>query len=209
MALSNYGELKASIADTLNRTDMDNQIKDSIALCDAMINRDPKYFNRRMETTATLTFDAAGEASLPADYIAARTVVFQSSPKSNLTFLSASAFDTLYTTSTAGLPINYTILGEKLKAGPVPNSASGAVLRYYQRITALSADSDTNWLLTYYPDIYLYGSLVHTAPYLGEDARLQTWFGLLDRASAELAGEDSRARFSGAPVAPSVNVTIV
>ena len=209
MALSNYGQLKAAVADTLNRDDMTSQIVDSITLCEAMVNRDPKFQNRFMETTSTLTFDAAGEASLPADFIAARTLVFQSSPRSNLEFLSPSGFETKFPSTTTGLPINYTIIGDKVKIGPPPNSGAGAVLRYYQRVPALTNDSDTNWLLTYYPDIYLYGTLVHTAPYLGEDARLQTWYGMLDRAAAELAGQDSRARFNGSPVVPSVAVTIV
>ncbi len=130
MALSNYGQLKASVADTLNRDDMTAQIVDSITMCEAMVNRDPKFQNRRLETASSLTFDAAGEASLPADFIAARTLVFQSSPRSNLEFLSPSGFETKFPSTTTGLPINYTIIGDKVKIGPTPNSGAGAVLRY-------------------------------------------------------------------------------
>lgn len=33
----------------------------------------------------------------------------------------------------------------------------------------------TNWLLDSFPDIYFYGALVHSAPYLRDDARIALW----------------------------------
>ena len=112
-----------------------------------------------METSTALTF-TGDEADLPADYLEARTVVWQSTPLVRLEFMAPSMFETTYTTDTAGTPQNYTIFGSTLQVGPYPGSAVGATLRYYQRLTSLSADSDTNWLLTYHPDAYLYGSAI-------------------------------------------------
>jgi hypothetical protein len=66
-------------------------------------------------------------------------------------------------------------------------------------VTALSADGDTNWLLTNHPDVYLYGSLVHTAPYLKDDARIALWAGLLAQAMGEIEDESTAARF-GSPL---------
>ena len=40
MPLSNYTELQASIADTLNRDDLTNQIPDFIRLAEAQLGRD-------------------------------------------------------------------------------------------------------------------------------------------------------------------------
>ena len=35
--------------------------------------------------------------------------------------------------------------------------------------------NDPNWLLTIAPDLYLYGALLESAPYIKEDGRIQTW----------------------------------
>ena len=56
------------------------------------------------------------------------------------------------------------------------------------RIVPLSAGTDTNWLLTNYPDIYLYGSLIESAPYLRDDQRIGLWQSEYDRRADELAG---------------------
>jgi hypothetical protein len=42
-------------------------------------------------------------------------------------------------------------------------------------------DSGPNWLLTGHPDVYLYASLVETAPYLKDDSRVPVWMAELDR----------------------------
>ncbi len=208
MALANYGQLKTSVASLLNRADLDAVIPDFIAMLEAQVNREVRFRNRRQEGDATLAF-TNGSATLPTDFIEARTVVFLSTPRVRMEYLSPSAFENLYTTDTPGTPANFTIVGDTLKSGPHPNSAVGARITYYKRLDALAADADTNWLLTYHPDVYLYGAALHSAPYLGEDSRLQTWVGLMENASLQVAGDDSRARWNGAPVRPQLSVTVV
>lgn len=205
MALSNFGELKTAIATLLDRSDLTDNIPDFVSMLEATINRDVLFRNRRMETTADLTF-TGDEATLPTDFIEARTLVWKSTPRVRLTYLSPSDFENTYTTDTPGLPSNFTIYGNTVKVGQYPNSAVGAEMTYYQRLTSLSGDSDTNWLLTYHPDVYLYGSAVHSAPFLGADERLQTWLGLYQNAAAQIAGDDTKARFNGAPIRQTINV---
>ena len=50
-----------------------------------------------------------------------------------------------------------------------------ARLRYRKLIPALSDTNTTNWVLARYPDLYLYGTAVHSAPYLQFDERLSMW----------------------------------
>jgi hypothetical protein len=45
---------------------------------------------------------------------------------------------------------------------------------FRQNIPPLAANS-SNWLLALAPDLYLYGALLESAPYINEDARIQTW----------------------------------
>lgn len=39
----------------------------------------------------------------------------------------------------------------------------------------LGLDNQVNYVLTNHPDLYFYGSLLHSAPYLDDDQRLGTW----------------------------------
>ncbi len=208
MALSNYGELKAAIADLLDRDDLTSQIPDFIAELEARASREVKLRNRRMEATTALTF-TGDETTLPTDFLEARTVVWQSTPRSRLEYLTPSNFEDTYTTDTPGIPINFTIFGETLKVGPFPNSAVGVEMRYYQRVPALVADTDTNWLLTHHPDIYKYGACIASAPHLGDDNRIQVWMGFYDRATAAVKSEDARARWNGTPIRQTIDVRTV
>src|SRR6056300_52465 len=54
MALSNYTELKASIADFLNRDDLTTVIPDFITLAEAQINRDIRHYEMENRATADL-----------------------------------------------------------------------------------------------------------------------------------------------------------
>jgi len=45
----------------------------------------------------------------------------------------------------------------------------------YRKNVPPLATNDPNWLLSLAPDLYLYGTLLETAPYLKEDGRIQTW----------------------------------
>lgn len=209
MALSNYGELKTAVATLLDRSDLTASIPDFIAMLEARVNREVKFRNRRMETVTTLAYNATDEADLPADFIEARSTVWQSTPRRVLTYQTPAQFETDHPTDTPSLPDNFTIVGNTLKIGPFPSGTEGVELRYYQRLTSLSGDTDTNWLLTYHPDVYLYGAALASAPHLGDDNRLQVWMGLYDRAAAEVQGDDARARYNGAPLSPALSVSVV
>lgn len=208
MAISTNAELKSAIAGWLDREDLTARIPDFIRLCEVSVDKNPDARNRRMEVNTDLTF-TAGSSTLPSDYLEARALVWNSTPRSPLEFRTLAQFEQTYVNDTTGTPVHYTIVGDTVKVGPRPAAADGATLYYYQSLTALSGDSDTNWLLTYYPDIYLFGSLAQSAPYLGDDQRLQYWVGLYDRALAELKGADARARYNGAPVRTTVDVAVI
>ncbi len=90
----------------------------------------------------------------------------------------------------------YTSLGLLLEVGPTPDQTYTAELAYYQKIPPLS--SGPNWLILKNPDLYLYGSLLHSAPYLQDDSRVQTWVAGYDRIVARIEAESEKAKFSGA-----------
>ena len=80
---------------------------------------------------------------------------------------------------------------------PSPDGSYGVELLYYQRVPALSDSNTTNWLLTEAPDVYLYGSLVHSAPYLADDARTAVWAQIFGAAMQRLNQSSDEAVHSG------------
>ena len=88
----------------------------------------------------------------------------------------------------------FTMVGQQFQVIPPPNTSYSAELLYYAKIPALSDSNTTNWLLTESPDIYLYGALVQSSPYLKEDERVGTWAGLYQRFVDDMMLADERAR---------------
>jgi len=61
----------------------------------------------------------------------------------------------------------------------------------------LSDTNSDNWLLLEAPDVYLYGALLHSAPYLAEDQRVAVWAQLYSAAVMQLNEASESARYSG------------
>jgi hypothetical protein len=99
--------------------------------------------------------------------------------------------------NTSGKPAYYAITAGEIEVYPVPDGTYTAELYYYRTIPALSDSNTSNWLLENYADCYLYGSLVHSAPYLREDARIQTWAALYKNAIDSINLESEKSKFGG------------
>lgn len=93
-----------------------------------------------------------------------------------------------------GRPSEYTVLGDNFMFLKAPDTSYTATLVYYAAIPRLSALVTTNWLLEKHPDIYFYGSLLNSAPYLKEDARIAVWAQLYQSAVDALITADQRSQ---------------
>lgn len=198
MTITNYGTLKTAIADTLNRDDLTSAIPSFVSLAHAQLNR--KIRSHRQITRASLTINTQFEA-LPADWLETIRITMDANPIRVLTQISMDDL-TRYRTATdnsTDAPVYFAHNGTDIELFPTPSTSYTGEITYYAKITALSSDSDTNWLLTNHPDAYLYGALVHSAPYLKDDARLAVWAGLMAQAFAEIEEEAQAARF-GSPL---------
>jgi hypothetical protein len=76
--------------------------------------------------------------------------------------------------NTSGQPQFFTIFGSEIELAPTPDAIYTVEMVYRVNVPALASNS-TNWLLTLAPDLYLYGALLESAPYMKEDERIQTW----------------------------------
>jgi len=198
MALTTYTELKASLADWLNRSDLTATIPDFISLAESQIERQLR--TRQMIVRANATFAAAAEyGTVPDDFLEAKAIKINTNPVTNLTFQTIDAMDQLSNTTylSSGKPLYFSVVGNQFRLLPIPDGAYTAELVYYAKLTKLSSTVATNWLLTQAPDVYLYGSLLQAAPYLQDDARIQTWATLYERALNDLRTADDRGASSG------------
>lgn len=207
MALDTYDDLKAAIADWLNRTDLSARVPDFIALTEASLNRDVR--TREMVATTSLTMVAGADTmALPADVTEVRNVVLQTSAPVVLESVPSQVIDTRYGAAVSGRPVAFCVVGSTLRLGPPPDAAYGLEVTHYAPIAALSEDAPTNWVLSGHPDLYLYGALVQASPYLGDDARVQTWAALYARALEMLDAADNRAQWAGSPVAMQISSSL-
>jgi len=96
-----------------------------------------------------------------------------------------------------GLPVAAAIIGQNLRFAPQPDQTYTMTLSYWATITALSTNNQSNWLLDAHPDIYLYASLIESAPYLRDDQRVPLWEAGLQRRLEELNQHIMQQSYSG------------
>lgn len=194
MSITSYSELKTAIADFLNRDDLTSAVPTFITLAESSIQRRIRHW--RQEKRSTITLDAQYEA-LPADFLEAIRFYVTSNGTNPLEPISqADMLDRKQLAQdTSGRPRFYAMTAGQFELYPVPDGSYDAEIYYYSRIPALSDVAPTNWLLEYFPDVLLYGALVHSAPYLKEDARIQIWSALYQEAVDSINVSSQQAKF--------------
>jgi hypothetical protein len=71
---------------------------------------------------------------------------------------------------------------------------------YYAKPDYLSDSNTSNVFLANCVDALLYGALGEAEPYLMNDARLNTWGALYDRAIGNINAADEGGEYSGVPL---------
>ncbi len=201
MALTTYALLKTTIANYLNRTDLTSYLGDFITLTESRLNRELRV--REMVNTDTSTTTVAGTQSysLPSGFLEASAVIYQSNPYRTLRFMANGDFYRQYNvTQTSGLPTFFTIVGEKILLGVAPDSAETLQIDFYKTLTPLSESNTTNTILTNYPELYLYGALAESSPFLMQDERLNTWAGLYKEALANANLSSQKGSITSSPM---------
>lgn len=180
MAIATYSDLVTAVAEWLARDDLNDRIPDFITLAEAKFNR--VLFHPGMEKRSTTTVNTSADEpefiTLPSNFQTMRRVRLSSvTGKPSLEFLSQTQMaDYRYSIdNVSAQPLYYSVMGDELELAPTPNEAYTLEMVYRAYIPGLTALNTSNWLLTLAPDLYLYGSLLESAPYIKEDARLGVW----------------------------------
>ena len=197
MSITTYTELKSAVADFLNRQDLASAIPTFISLAESSFNRDIRHW--RMDVRTSITLDAQF-VDLPSGWLETVKIVNSTGEgPQELELIPLAEMDErrFASNNTAGAPRFYAINGGKIELYPTPSEAFTASITYVQKPTALSTSNTSNWLLENFPDVYLYGSLAHSAPYLQEDSRLGVWAALYQQALSAINLDSDRAKYSG------------
>ena len=200
MSLSTYSDLQTSIANYLARSDLTSQNPDFITFAENRLRRELRIRQMlKSVTTATVANDSTVE--LPADFLQVRDFVVVTNPLTPLSYSSPSSLSNDPRASEVGVPKSYTILANDFQMSPVPDGVYTVKLLYFAAPAYLSSSNTSNVFLTAAPDALLYASLIEAEPYLMNDARINTWGTMYDRAIASLAKSDEEGQYSGVPLA--------
>jgi hypothetical protein len=203
MSLSNYSDIKTSVANYLGRSDLTSVIPDFITLAEIRLARQLRL--RQMLETATLpTTGGTSTITLPANFLSIRDIYIDQNPRRSLSYLSPSAFTRDARAAESGLPVFYTQKSEQIEFAPIPDTIYSVKMLYYAKPAVLTDSNTTNVFMTVCPDALLYGALIEAEPYLMNDVRLAVWTQLYSNAVQSLAESDNTSEYAGVPLTMSV-----
>jgi hypothetical protein len=205
MAFTTYSDLKTTIASYLARSDLTAMIPTFIQLAELRLRRELR--TRQMLVVATAnTTGGDSTVGLPTDFLEMRDIHVNTNPITALSYSAPNSFYNSYRATESGKPTDYTVLATELQLSPVPDSTYQLQMLYYAQPYFLSDSNPGNVFLTNFPDALLYASLGEAEPYLMNDARLQTWASLYDRAISSITIADQSSEYSGQPMSMNYNV---
>jgi len=189
MALDTFAGLKAAISDFLNRPDMTTaQVEMLVSLAETDIRNDVRTRSMEASTAVTLTGQTLPHPTLMLEarnldvddynYEFVPLDVFTSVQK-------AQAVSRVFTSNGSNFLINQ------------GGTDAVANLTYVEAPQALAASTATNYILTYAPDVYLYGACAHGAQYYQDDGNLVKFKQLYQGAVNRLNTREQNSRFSG------------
>lgn len=170
MALDTYANLKTAITDWLDRDDLISKVDDFIDIAEARHKRDVRI--REMLQREPITV-VNRYVSLPFKYLGGKSFKLLTDPVTVLTSLTQHELDRTRI-ETTGKPVSFTV-HQQIEMNRGPDIAYNGEIVYYRELSALSDTNTKNSLLTKAADVYLYGALAASAPFLMNDERVPLW----------------------------------
>lgn len=194
--ITNYTTLQSTIADYLNRADLNSQIQTFIQMAEADMNT--RLRTREMITRAEAT-SSAEYVQLPADWLEAINlqIIGGTSP---LRYVTLDEADRIVFSKEFNQVMAYSLMNGAIELVPAPGDDVNIEMVYYGKIPSLSAQQTTNWLLTRAPDVYLYGACLHAQPFLMDDQRMPVFATLYNSRIEALNDESVKSTHSGSPL---------
>jgi hypothetical protein len=196
--ITNYSTLQTTVADYLNRQDLSAYIPTFIQLAEADMNT--RLRTREMIVRATTTNDDEF-VRLPLDFLESINLQLTDG-QSPLRFVTLDEADIINKRQGYNAPTFYSLMNGAIELVPPPATGADVEIEmvYYGKIPALSDGNTSNWLLLKAPDVYLYGALVHAAPFLMDDQRISVFGSFYSQRIEALNDESQKSLHSGSPL---------
>lgn len=168
MALANYTDLKTSIETWLARSGdatITGNAADLVTMAEARINRDLIALRINQVDNTSLTGSVGSRnLTLPSDYLAPISLWLTTNGTDD--YLRPIVIGSMPLGTSNGTPQAWGIDGTNIALDVPCDQAHTFKFRYYARLD-IAADT-TNWLLTNYPDVYVYATLFEAAVLTGD-----------------------------------------
>jgi hypothetical protein len=147
-----------------------------------------------------------GAYPLPSGFVGAKRLYIPGSPPWQIGILAPAMF---WTKNQGGVakPKLATVEGDVIVFGPnSPDTFYQVSGLFYKKFDALSADADTNWILTNARGLYLYGALYEGYAYLNDTANMIKYATMRDSLLGDVHSADRDDRYSGDSLVMSSDV---
>jgi hypothetical protein len=203
-----YEKLIELVANYLGRNDMNERIPDFIHLTEVDLSRGLNL--REQETSKEGTFSADQDyIEMPEDLQVPRNLRIDTSPIRQVAIVSMDKFSSIKQAYNQVLdPMAATLVGDRLMLTPTPGKADPYTLFYLGRLLPLSSSNTTNRILKDAPDALLYGALLHSAPYIGDDERTTLWGTMYTAFKEDYKRMEWRSRTAGGPLRVSPDFSV-
>jgi hypothetical protein len=173
MAARDYTWLQASVIDFSHRKDLAKRIPDLVMLAEERLSADLEA--RGIDAAISLpTVAGAATVALPPGVITIRSIGVPNGLP--LDYLAADAFSARYSVGERSAPRNYTMVGDLLYLGPVPDAVYELRLIARMSLPPLADAADgLNWLMARNPALYLAATMVEAMLYLEKTEGISKW----------------------------------
>jgi len=186
-----YSTLKSRVQDAMGRTDVPTYVYELVT---SDINRDLRVLD--MQSTSTLSVTGE-DTALPADFLEMISAYIDASPRGVLVPATDDSLN--YRHDSSGRPSMYAITSGNFRVMPVPDGTYSVPIRYYAKLANLSADADTNAIMSTFPGIYIYGALRHAAVW-AQDESMASVYNQAFNEEMTLAKRSDLSRRSAGPM---------
>lgn len=163
MALTDYTELQASVADWMHRTNLTGNIPEFITLAEARIKAILQA-EFQGKTGMLSTVNGQNYVTLPSDLLRAHSLSIPNTAPS-IDYVTPAQLGSSYFEGDVGIPQKYTTIGDRVYFGPTPDRVYSVFCAYQAEVPPLTDLAPTNTLLTKWPNVYLWATLTEAAKY--------------------------------------------
>ena len=192
MSIATYAELVTAldgVGGYLHRGDLTDKIPDFIRVAESRMNRKLRVLLQETESPLTATIGSRLMA-VPTRFGTPISLWLETyQPRDELKYRTAE--DMPVTTDNGGSDY-YTVDGDYIATENPADIAYSYTLRYWTKFDI--ASTSTNTVLTNYPDIYIYGTLVASTAWTQDMSQLQFWAQQRDEAMAEAMADTRKTK---------------